>query len=192
MTLLRVAGLIAAAGIVGLAASEAAHASCLPMTAEQQQQRATVVFEGVALEGATASGRRRFRVDRYVKGGGGDVITVATGVRRHPDGTGVTTSVSVEAAKGERWLVFAAPDESGGLTTSVCEGSRKIAAGEAGRGGSSNTSANGPGAPSSSGAPREESGLRAYHFLAAGVFMGLTFTLVVARRRVARRAPRSP
>jgi hypothetical protein len=114
------------AGIAG-ALSTSAYASCIPSTPAEQRARADVIFDGVALEGPTASGVQRFRVDGYVKGSGARVVPVATGVTRTADGAGTVTSVSVEVAEGERWRIYGNRD-SGVVQTSTCAGSRKLAA----------------------------------------------------------------
>ena len=123
----RIAALVATIA-ASLAWTGSAFPSCITRTPDQQMQSADVVFDGVALEGPTATGVQRFRADRYLKGNGADVVPVSTGVVARPDGTGSTTSVSVDAAAGERWRVYAtrSPDGSG-LETSVCSGSRKLA-----------------------------------------------------------------
>lgn len=111
----------------------AVRASCIAQTAEQQLVRADVVFVGTALEGPTATGIQRFRVAGYVKGEGPDVVRVATGVVVRPDGTGSITSVSVEARAGGRWRIYGTRRSDGEVfETSVCAGSRKLAAGESG------------------------------------------------------------
>ena len=48
------------------------------MTAAQQRERADVIFNGLALEGPTATGIQRFRVTRYFKGSGPRVVRVNT------------------------------------------------------------------------------------------------------------------
>ena len=114
-----------------LATAGAARGSCIPMTEAQRFAEADVIFDGVALEGATPTGVQRFQVRRYVKGSGaaGDVLPVSTGVTRHADGTGSLTSLSIEVAAGEAWRIYAngSPDDEA-LNTSVCAGSRRIAA----------------------------------------------------------------
>src|SRR5688572_28197212 len=97
----------AALAVAALATVAPAYGSCVPTTEREQFERATVVFDGVALEGPTASGVQQFRVDRYVKGDGADTVPVSTGVGRSPDGTGWTTSVAIDVAAGDRWRIFA-------------------------------------------------------------------------------------
>jgi hypothetical protein len=119
----------AALSFVALAWPVAATASCIRQTAEQQLRSADVVFVGEALEGPTATGVQRFRVERYVKGAGADVVRVSTGVVARGDGTGSVTSVSVEAAAGERWRIYASRSVTDGtLETSVCAGSEELGA----------------------------------------------------------------
>jgi hypothetical protein len=125
---------VAAASLAGLGWPGAATASCIAQTPQQQLQSAEVVFVGVALDGPTETGVQRFRAERYVKGSGPEVVSVATGVIARSDGTGSVTSVSVQAAAGERWRIYGTKGTSGAtLETSVCAGSTKLAAG-AGKG----------------------------------------------------------
>ena len=116
--------LVASTVLMGLLVSSAS-ASCLPMTAAQQRARADVIFDGIALDGPTASGVQRFRVGRYVKGKGPAVVRVQTGNVRRADGTGQVTSVSIIVAKGQRWRIYARGSAQRVLRTSVCDGSRK-------------------------------------------------------------------
>jgi hypothetical protein len=117
---------IALVAAVAAALPEIAPASCVPMTASEQRARASVIFDGVALEGATATGVQRFRVSRYVKGSGPRIVRVATGEIGRSDGTGVVTSVSIHALRGERWRIFARGSALRTLRSSVCDGSRRL------------------------------------------------------------------
>ena len=121
----RVSFSIATLLLVALVASAAAYASCVPMTAAEQRTRAQVIFDGVALEGPTATGIQRFRVTRYLKSRGPQVVRVDTGNIRRADGTGTVTSVSIIAKRGERWRIFARGTPRKVLRTTVCDGSRK-------------------------------------------------------------------
>ena len=85
-----------------------------------------MIFDGVALEGPTATGVQRFKVLRYRKGRGPAIVRVQTGHRVHPDGTGNTTSVSIVVRKGQRWRIFAQGSPRKVLRTSVCDGSRRL------------------------------------------------------------------
>jgi hypothetical protein len=123
MVVLRVALAAAATALLG---AQAAEASCVPSTGAQQRARATVMFDGVALEGATATGIQRFRVLRYLKGRGPRVVRVATGNIRRADGTGSVTSVSVIAARGQRWRIYARGSAWRVLQTNICDGSRRL------------------------------------------------------------------
>jgi hypothetical protein len=116
--------------VAALVLSTAARASCIPATETEQRERAEVIFDGVALEGPTESGRQQFRVERYLKGSGADLVPVATGVTRNADGTGSVTSVSVNVAAGERWRIYGRVVD-GAVETSVCAGSMRLAAREA-------------------------------------------------------------
>jgi hypothetical protein len=103
----------------------AARASCVPMSSAEQRARADVIFDGVALEGPTATGVQRFRVRRYLKGRGPRIVRVATGNIRRADGSGSVTSVSIVVARGQRWRIFARGSSWRVLRTSVCDGSRR-------------------------------------------------------------------
>jgi len=104
----------------------AAQASCVPMTAAEQRARAQVIFDGVALEGPTATGVQRFRVKRYLKGAGARIVRVQTGTIKRADGTGSTTSVSLFVKRGERWRIFARGSVTRILKTTLCDGSRRL------------------------------------------------------------------
>ena len=101
-----------------------ARASCITMTAAEQRARADVIFDGVALEGPTATGVQRFKVTRYLKGRGPAIVRVQTGTKRRADGTGSTTSVSISAKRGQRWRIFARGNVRKVLQTNICDGSR--------------------------------------------------------------------
>ena len=116
------AALLTAAIVPGLA-----RASCIAMTPAQQRARADVIFEGRALESATTTGVQRFRVTRYLKGSGPQIVRVATGEVRRAGGGGGVTSVSLHVLRGERWRIFAQGSARRVLHTSVCDGSKRIA-----------------------------------------------------------------
>jgi hypothetical protein len=97
------------------------------MTPVEQRARVKAIFDGVALEGPTATGVQRFRVRRYLKGGGPRILRVATGEVRHADGSETVTSVSIHVERGERWRIFARGSVRRVLRTSVCDGSKRIA-----------------------------------------------------------------
>ena len=96
------------------------------MTPAQQRARADLIFDGVALGGPTATGVERFRVLRYRKGSGPRIIGVRTGRKRLPNGTGSTTSVSIDAARGQTWRIYARRLRPGIFETNVCDGSRRV------------------------------------------------------------------
>lgn len=102
-----------------------ARASCLPATAAEQRARADVIFDGVALDGPTATGVQRFKVTRYRKGRGPAIARIQTGTIRRADGTGSTTSVSLVVKRGERWRIFARGSARKVLQTNLCDGSRR-------------------------------------------------------------------
>jgi hypothetical protein len=96
------------------------------MTAAQQRARADIIFDGVALDGPTATGIARFRVIRYRKGRGPRIVRLRTGRRLYPGGGGVVTSVSIDAARGETWRIYARRLRRGVFQTTVCDGSRRL------------------------------------------------------------------
>lgn len=96
------------------------------MTAAQQRARADVIFDGIALTGPTPPGIERFRVIRFRKGSGPVIMRVRTGRKRFPDGSGVTTSVSITAARGQKWRIYARRIMRGLFETNVCDGSRRL------------------------------------------------------------------
>ena len=112
--------------VVGMLAA-AAVASCATTSPALQRARADVIFNGIALEGPTATGVQRFRVTRYLKGRGPRIVRVSTGNVRRPDGSGSITSVSVVVARGARWRIFARGSARKVLRTSVCDGWRRLA-----------------------------------------------------------------
>ena len=114
-----------AATLVVAVLAPAAFASCLAMTVPEQRTRADVIFDGTVLEGPTATGIQRFRVNRYLKSSGPRVVRVSTGNIRRADGSGSITSVSIVARRGERWRIFAQGSALRVLRTSLCDGSRK-------------------------------------------------------------------
>ena len=121
--LISIVAALAAALFVSVSA---AFASCIYATAAEHRARADVIFDGVALEGPTATGVQRFRVTRYLKGRGPTIVRVNTGNVRRSDGTtGSVTSVSIVVKRGERWRIFAQGSPRTILRTTVCDGSRK-------------------------------------------------------------------
>jgi hypothetical protein len=113
-------------GFTALVLAAPASASCIPMTAAQQRARAHVIFDGIALDGPTATGIERFRVIRYRKGTGPRIVRVSTGRKRYPGGGGVVTSVSITARRGETWRIYARRLRPGVFQTNVCDGSRRL------------------------------------------------------------------
>ena len=118
-----VTGLVA---LVGLLAVTAAQASCIYSTPAELRARADVIFDGVALEGPTATGVQRFRVTRYRKGRGSSIVRVQTGTIRRADGTGSTTSIALYVKKGQRWRIFARGSAKRVLQSNLCDGSRRL------------------------------------------------------------------
>lgn len=122
----RVLGSMIATTAVFAALSGAAVASCISATAQEQRTRASVIFDGVALENPTGTGVQRFRITRYIKGRGPHVVRVSTGFIKHADGSGTLTSVSLIVRRGERWRIYGRGSATSILRTSVCAGSRKL------------------------------------------------------------------
>lgn len=116
---------LAAAATVALMGAANAQASCVFQTPAEQRARADVVFDGVALDRANATGVQRFKVTRYLKSRGPTVVRVQTGHKVRSDGSGSTTSVSIVVRKGERWRIFAHGSPRKILRTSFCDGSRR-------------------------------------------------------------------
>jgi hypothetical protein len=114
-----------AAAALGTFFAAEAEASCIPLPPAQQRARADVIFDGVALESATASGVQRFRVVQYLKGRGPRIVRVSTGNIRRADGSTSVTTVSLIVRRGQRWRIFARRGTGGILRTSVCAGSRR-------------------------------------------------------------------
>ena len=85
-----------------------------------------MILDGVALEGPTSTGVQRFRVTRYHKGGGPQIVRVNTGHVRRTDGTGTFTSVSLLVKRNERWRIFARGSAGKVLQSNVCYGSRRL------------------------------------------------------------------
>jgi hypothetical protein len=113
-------------GIAALVLAAPAAASCIPLTPAQQRARAHVIFDGVALDGPTATGIQRFRVVRYRKGTGPRIIRLSTGRKVYPGGGGVVTSVSIIAARGQTWRIYARRLRPGVFQSNVCDGSRRL------------------------------------------------------------------
>lgn len=103
-----------------------AYASCLYMTPAQQRARANVIFDGVALEGPTSTGIQRFRVMRYLKASGPQIVRVNTGYKKGPNGATITLSVSLVVNRGERWRIYGRGSARKVVSTTVCDGSRKL------------------------------------------------------------------
>ena len=116
-------GVVIVAVLVGAASAQA---SCIYQTPAQLRARAEVIFDGVALEGPTATGIQRFKVLRYRKGHGPAIVRVQTGHRVFPDGSGSTSSVSILVRKGQRWRILARGSPRRVLHTNVCDGSRRL------------------------------------------------------------------
>jgi hypothetical protein len=120
---------------IGLSAAmfspSAFSASCVPATEDQLQKRAQVIFKGRALPGPTVEGRdggellspARFRILRYIKGRGPDLVTVPTATER--DGGGyATSSGGIQPRPDERWRILGTwSNRHKTVLTDVCSGS---------------------------------------------------------------------
>jgi hypothetical protein len=95
------------------------------MTPAQQRAAASVIFDGVAFDGPTATGIQRFRVTRYLKGSGPTLVRVQTGNKKGPNGEVSITSVSIVVERGQKWRIFGQGSARRVLSTNVCLGSRK-------------------------------------------------------------------
>jgi hypothetical protein len=122
----RLALALGTAAAATLLAAAAAQASCIYSTSAELRERADVIFDGVALEGPTATGVQRFKVVRYRKGRGPAIVRVQTGTIRRTDGTGSTTSVALYVKRGERWRIFARGKATRVLQSNYCDGSRRL------------------------------------------------------------------
>ena len=177
---------IAAGALLAFALPATAYASCIgPLTAKEYAQRADVIFVGTALEGPTSTGIQRFQVERYLKGTGSETAAVSTGVEARSDGTGMTTSVSVDVSEGERWKIYArSRPGSEVLETNLCDGSVKLAS----TGGvSAEPIPDSPPAAAGAGADRGKEML-----LAAGLAALALFLVALVVRRRFRRPVTSP
>ncbi len=114
-------------------AVSAAPSSCIPATPQERTARADVIFEGVALQGPTATGVQRFRVKRYLKSSGPRIVRVQTGHRVLPGGGGSTTSVSITVLAGETWRIYGSGRAQKVLKTSQCHGSKRLSKAPASR-----------------------------------------------------------
>ena len=140
-----------------------------------------MIFIGVALEGATSTGIQRFRVERYFKGTGPETAAVSTGVEARSDGTGSTTSVSVDVSAGERWQIYARNRPGSDLLeTNLCDGSGKLSSEVAPAPGVAPI-LDSPAATTGAGADRTKAVL-----LAAGLAALVLFSLALAVRRFRR------
>ena len=126
MTRVRLVLAIVTVSTAALVGTTTADASCIAQTAAQQRARADVIFDGVALQGPTATGIQRFKVLRYRKSRGPAIVRVQSGNRVFADGTGSVTSVSIVVRKGQRWRIFARGSAKKVLQTNVCDGSRRL------------------------------------------------------------------
>lgn len=117
---------VGASVLVVLVGAATAEASCIFQTVAEQRARADVIFDGVALEGPTATGVQRFKVTGYRKGRGPAIVRVQTGHRVYANGSGSTTSVSIVVRKSQRWRIFGRGNALRILQTSICDGSRRL------------------------------------------------------------------
>jgi hypothetical protein len=126
MRILILVGVVAAA----LAAPASASARCLASSERQKFERAEVVFVAIAMPGPNARRGQllspaRFRVVRYLKGRGPNVVRVQTGLSRRGR---VLTHISegIDPRAGEVWKIYGTRSSSGVVRTSTCAGSRRF------------------------------------------------------------------
>jgi hypothetical protein len=118
---------VVACGLAILA--PAAYALCEPSTEQQRIERADVIFEGTALDGATETGIQRFHAARYLKGNGPEIVNVWTGwVTVRSDGMWGVTSLTLQVTQGSEWRIFAGGLAYDVVSTISCSGSRKLPA----------------------------------------------------------------
>jgi hypothetical protein len=117
---LAVASAFVAAGV----AAPTASACCIWTPEADRIAGADVIFEGVALEGATETGIQRFRVTRYLKGAGPEIINVNTYHRSNGSFIFATTSVSIHADAGSEWRIFGYGSPDAALQANSCTSRR--------------------------------------------------------------------
>jgi len=117
---------VGASALAVLVGAATADASCIFQTVAEQRARADVIFDGVALEGPTATGVQRFKVTGYRKGRGPAIVRVQTGHRVYANGSRSTTSVSIVVRKSQRWRIFGRGNALRILQTNICDGSRRL------------------------------------------------------------------
>jgi hypothetical protein len=110
----------------------ASSASCAALTPSQELASARLVFVGRFAPGRTIRvgqsnilvSPARFHVGRYIKGHGPATLRVVTAVTA----AGRVSEDGIEAHPGERWLIYT-NSKSEPYDTSICAGSRPVAAG---------------------------------------------------------------
>jgi hypothetical protein len=96
-----------ACGLVASAVAPPTASACCALSSEADLiAGADVIFEGVALEGATETGIQRFRVTRYLKSTGPEIVNVNTGHRSNGTFIFATSTVSIHAEAGSEWRIF--------------------------------------------------------------------------------------
>jgi hypothetical protein len=122
--------LFAVATLAVLVFTPAAYSSCMETTPAKQSDIAEVVFEGIALGGPAVDGvlvsPARFRVTRYLKGGGPDTRLVETALRRSASGSVGHLSVGILPGEGEHLRIFGGDTRAGVVSTGICSGSGPI------------------------------------------------------------------
>lgn len=112
-----------------------ANAVCAGGLTEERAVRASeVVFKGRVLAGPTlkmggrqvADGFANMRVLEYRKGDGPELLRVATGSRSQPGGMVLTSSVGINPAPDEEWVIYGPVEADGTVSTSACSGSHQI------------------------------------------------------------------
>ena len=104
-------------------------ASCAAQTADQQDARAQVIADVVALPGRADPrdvllSPARFTVIRYLKGRGPQTVRVQTAVSATPAGGYSYNEDGIAARAGQRWRVYGTRTSEGTIATGICSGSR--------------------------------------------------------------------
>jgi hypothetical protein len=114
---------VASAFIAAGVAAPTASACCIWTPEADRIAQADVIFEGVALEGATETGIQRFRVTRYLKSTGPETVTVNTGYVLFSGTTWAyaSSSVAIRPEAGSEWRIFGYRSSTDAMwTTSSC------------------------------------------------------------------------
>jgi hypothetical protein len=113
---------VASAFIAAGVAARTASACCIWTPGADRIAGADVIFEGVALEGATEPGIQRFRVMRYLKSTGPETVSVKTGyvLLKGTTWAYASTTVAIRPDAGSEWRIFGYQTADGVLTANSC------------------------------------------------------------------------